>query len=150
MSPLDIAIAEGRRFIDSQSSRSVAPTGSRADILAPMNAVISGALPATGMDAADVVRLIARAAEPGLMGNLGGRFFAWVKGGALPAAHATDVMATLWDQNAVLAATSPASAVLEEVAGRLLLDALRLPADCAYSFTTGCQMSHERRELPCK
>jgi aromatic-L-amino-acid decarboxylase len=138
MSPLDIAITEGRRFIDSQSTRSVAPTGSRADILAPMPT----ALPATGMDPADVVRLIARAAEPGLMGNLGGRFFAWVKGGALPAAHATDVLATLWDQNVVLAATSPAGAVLEEVAGRLLLDALHLPADCAYSFTTGCQMSH--------
>ena len=138
MSPLDIAIAEGRRFIDSQSTRSVAPTGSRADILAPMPA----ALPATGMDPADVVRLIARAAEPGLMGNLSGRFFAWVKGGALPAAHATDVLATLWDQNAVLAATSPAGAVLEEVAGRLLLDALHLPETCAYSFTTGCQMSH--------
>ena len=138
MSPLDIAIAHGRRFVAEQSSRSVAPTGSRADILAPM----PSALPATGMDAGDVVNLIAQAAEPGLMGNLSGRFFAWVKGGALPAAHATDVLATLWDQNAVLAATSPASAVLEEVAGRLLLDALHLPADCAYSFTTGCQMSH--------
>jgi hypothetical protein len=43
MSPLDIAITEGRRFIDSQSTRSVAPTGSRADILAPMPT----ALPAT-------------------------------------------------------------------------------------------------------
>ena len=52
MSPLDIAITEGRRFIDSQSTRSVAPTGSRADILAPMPT----ALPATGMDPADVVR----------------------------------------------------------------------------------------------
>jgi hypothetical protein len=59
MSPLDIAIAEGRRFIDSQSTRSVAPTGSRADILAPMPT----ALPATGMDPVDVVRLIARAAS---------------------------------------------------------------------------------------
>ena len=136
--PLDIALTEGRRFIDSQATRSVAPTGTRADILAPMPA----ALPATGMDPSEVVRLIARAAEPGLMGNLGGRFFAWVKGGALPAAHATDVLATLWDQNVVLAATSPAGAVLEEVAGRLLLDALHLPETCAYSFTTGCQMSH--------
>jgi glutamate/tyrosine decarboxylase-like PLP-dependent enzyme len=138
MSPLDIAIAHGRRFVDAQSTRSVAPTGSRADILAPMPT----ALPAAGMNPAAVVDLIAQAAEPGLMGNLSGRFFAWVKGGALPAAHATDVMATLWDQNAVLAATSPASAVLEEVAGRLLLDALHLPETCAYSFTTGCQMSH--------
>ncbi len=137
-SPLDLAITHGRRFVEAQSSRSVAPTGTRADMLAPLPA----ALPATGMDAAAVVDLIARAAEPGLMGNLSGRFFAWVKGGALPAAQATDVMATLWDQNAVLAATSPASAVLEEVAGRLLLEALHLPPTCAYSFTTGCQMSH--------
>jgi aromatic-L-amino-acid decarboxylase len=136
--PLDRALAHGRRFVAEQSTRSVAPTGTRADILAPMPT----ALPATGMDAGAVVDLIAQAAEPGLMGNLSGRFYAWVKGGALPAAQATDVMASLWDQNAVLAATSPASAVLEEVAGRLLLDALHLPDTCAYSFTTGCQMSH--------
>jgi glutamate/tyrosine decarboxylase-like PLP-dependent enzyme len=135
---LDRAIAHGRRFVEAQAQRSVAPTGNRADILAPM----PDALPATGLDPATVIDLIARAAEPGLMGNLSGRFFAWVKGGALPAAHATDVMASLWDQNAVLAATSPASAVLEEVAARYMLDALHLPADCAISFTTGCQMSH--------
>ncbi len=138
MTPLDIALAHGRRFVDSQSSRSVAPTGSRAAMLAPFPT----ALPASGMPPEAVVELIATAAEPGLMGNLGGRFFAWVKGGALPAAHATDVLATLWDQNVVLASTSPAGAVLEEVAGALLLQALHLPESCAYSFTTGCQMSH--------
>lgn len=138
MSPLDIAITEGRRFIDSLPTRSVAPIGSRADILAPMPTSMAE----QGMDAADVVRLIARAAEPGLMASLSGRFYGWVKGGALPAAHATDVMASLWDQNAVLAATSPAAAVLEEVAQTLLLDALHLPADGVVSFTTGCQMSH--------
>ena len=135
---LDLAIAHGRCFVAGQSTRSVAPTGARADILAPM----PSALPATGIDPAAVIDLIAQAAEPGLMGNLSGRFYAWVKGGALPAAHAADVLATLWDQNVVLAATSPAGAVLEEVAARLLLDALHLPADCATSFTTGCQMSH--------
>lgn len=107
-----------------------------------MLAALPSELPARGLDPSEVVRTIARAAEPGLMGNLSGRFFAWVKGGALPAAHATDVLATLWDQNVVLAATSPAGAVLEEVAGRLLLEALHLPETCAYSFTTGCQMSH--------
>ncbi|MBP6441013.1 MAG: aspartate aminotransferase family protein, partial [Sphingorhabdus sp.] len=85
---------------------------------------------------------IAAAAEPGLTGNAGGRFFAWVKGGALPSALAADIMCSAWDQNAVLASTSPAGAVLEEVAGRFLLDALRLPADASYAFVTGCQMAH--------
>jgi glutamate/tyrosine decarboxylase-like PLP-dependent enzyme len=109
---LDLAIAHGRRFVAGQSSRSVAPTGARADMLAPLPT----ALPASGLDPATVIDLLAEAAEPGLMGNLSGRFFAWVKGGALPAAHAADVLATLWDQNAVLAATSPAGAVLEGAA----------------------------------
>ncbi|WP_164155328.1 pyridoxal phosphate-dependent decarboxylase family protein [Sandarakinorhabdus rubra] len=136
--PLDIAIAEGRRFIDSLAHRSVGPTGSRADILAPLPTH----LPEHGMDPADVVRTIARAAEPGLNANMSSRFFAWVNGGSLPAAQATDVLTSLWDQNAVLAATSPASAVLEEVAAKLLLEALHLPPTCAVSFTTGCQMSH--------
>jgi len=135
---LELAIAHGRRFVAEQATRSVAPTGARADMLAPLPT----AMPATGIDPATVIDLIARAAEPGLMGNLSGRFFAWVKGGALPAAHAADVLACLWDQNAVLAATSPAGAVLEEVAASLLLQALHLPETCAYSFTTGCQMSH--------
>ncbi len=36
--PLDLAVAEGRRFIDSLAQRSVGPTGSRADILAPLPA----------------------------------------------------------------------------------------------------------------
>lgn len=55
---------------------------------------------------------------------------------------ATDIMCSAWDQNAVLASTSPAGAVLEELAGKFLLDALRLPADSSYAFVTGCQMAH--------
>ncbi len=77
-----------------------------------------------------------------MTGNAGGRFFAWVKGGTLPAALATDIMCSAWDQNAVLASTSPAGAILEEVAGQFLLEALRLPADASYAFVTGCQMAH--------
>ena len=138
MSPLDIAVAEGKNFLASLPTRSVGPTGSRADILAPLPA----SLPDRGMDPADVVRTIARAGEPGLNCNNSSRFFAWVNGGTLPAAQATDVLTSLWDQNAVLAATSPAAAVLEEVAAQFLLEALHLPADRAVSFTTGCQMSH--------
>ncbi len=138
MDTLDIAFAEARRFLASLDSRPVRSRGSAADMRRPLPAN----LPATGMAATDVVRAIAAAAEPGLTGNAGGRFFAWVKGGALPAALATDIMCSAWDQNAVLAATSPAGAVLEELAGQFLLEALRLPADASYAFVTGCQMAH--------
>jgi glutamate/tyrosine decarboxylase-like PLP-dependent enzyme len=138
MDTLDIAFAEARRFLASLDSRPVQSRGRAADIRRPLPAT----LPSSGMAATDVVRAIAAAAEPGLTGNAGGRFFAWVKGGALPAALATDMMCSAWDQNAVLAATSPAGAVLEELAGQFLFEALRLPADASYAFVTGCQMAH--------
>lgn len=138
MDTLDIAFAEARRYLASLDTRPVASRGTPEEMRAPLPAHF----PAQGMAATEVVRAIAAAAEPGLTGNAGGRFFAWVKGGALPAALATDMLCAAWDQNAVLASTSPAGAVLEEVAGRFLLDALRLPTDASYAFVTGCQMAH--------
>ena len=138
MDPLDIAFAEARRYLASLDTRPVASRGTPSEMRAPLPTHF----PEHGLPATDVVRAIAAAAEPGLTGNAGGRFFAWVKGGALPAALATDIMCSAWDQNAVLASTSPAGAVLEEVAGRFLLEALRLPSDCSYAFVTGCQMAH--------
>jgi aromatic-L-amino-acid decarboxylase len=138
MDTLDIAFAEARRYLASLDTRPVASRGTPSEMRAPLPTHF----PENGLPATDVVRAIAAAAEPGLTGNAGGRFFAWVKGGALPAALATDIMCSAWDQNAVLASTSPAGAVLEEVAGRFLLEALRLPSDCSYAFVTGCQMAH--------
>ena len=138
MDTLDIAFAEARRYLNSLGTRPVASRGTPAEMRAPLPVQF----PERGMPANDVVRAIAAAADPGLTGNAGGRFFAWVKGGALPSALAADIMCSAWDQNAVLASTSPAGAVLEEVAGRFLLDALRLPADASYAFVTGCQMAH--------
>jgi glutamate/tyrosine decarboxylase-like PLP-dependent enzyme len=138
METLDIAFAEARRFLNSLATRPVASRGTADE----MRALLPAQFPERGMLGNDVVRAIAAAAEPGLTGNAGGRFFAWVKGGALPSALAADIMCSAWDQNAVLASTSPAGAVLEEVAGRFLLDALRLPADASYAFVTGCQMAH--------
>lgn len=138
MDAIDIAVAEARDFIASLPTRAVGPSGRAADMLAHLPA----GLPDSGLAATDVVRRIAAAARPGLMGNAGGRFFAWVKGGVLPASLATDMMLTGWDQNAVLAATSPAAAVLEGLAGTMLLQALRLPADASFAFVTGYQMAH--------
>lgn len=138
MDTLDIAFAEARRYLASLDTRPVASRGTPEEMRSPLPTHF----PERGMAANDVVRAIATAAEPGLTGNAGGRFFAWVKGGALPSALATDIMCSAWDQNAVLASTSPASAVLEEVAGRFLLDALCLPVDASYAFVTGCQMAH--------
>ena len=51
-----------------------------------------------------------------------------------------DWLVSAWDQNACIYATSPASAVVEEVAGAWLLELLGLPADASVAFVTGTQL----------
>jgi glutamate/tyrosine decarboxylase-like PLP-dependent enzyme len=80
--------------------------------------------------------------EGGILGCAGGRFFAWVIGGALPAAVAADWLTTAWDQNAALYACSPAAAVVEEVAGSWLKEILGLPRHASFALVSGCQMAH--------
>ena len=81
-------------------------------------------------------------ADGGLLGSTGGRFFGWVVGGALPAAIAADWLASAWDQNGAIFATSPAAAVVEEVCGAWLKELFGLPPSASFALVTGCQMAH--------
>jgi glutamate/tyrosine decarboxylase-like PLP-dependent enzyme len=84
-----------------------------------------------------VVAELARAAEPGIVASAGPRYYGFVVGGGLPAALAADWLTSTWDQNAGLYVLSPAAAIVEDVAGRWLLDVLGLPAGSSVGFTTG-------------
>jgi glutamate/tyrosine decarboxylase-like PLP-dependent enzyme len=95
-----------------------------------------------GISAERVIDELVRDAEPGIMGSAGGRFFAWVVGGALPSALAADWLTVAWDQNAVLVASAPAAAMVEEVAGEWLKQILGLPTEASFAFVSGCQMAH--------
>jgi glutamate/tyrosine decarboxylase-like PLP-dependent enzyme len=95
-----------------------------------------------GLPAEQVIAELVRAADPGIVGSTGGRFFAWVIGGALPSALAADWLTATWDQNAALAASGPAAGLVEEIAGGWLKEVLGLPAEASFAFVTGCQMAH--------
>ncbi|MCP4205381.1 MAG: aspartate aminotransferase family protein [bacterium] len=95
-----------------------------------------------GVEAERVIDELVAATEGAHLGSAGGRFFAWVVGGALPAALAADWLAAAWDQNAALYASGPAAAVVEEVAGSWLKALFGLPPEASFAFTTGCQMAH--------
>jgi glutamate/tyrosine decarboxylase-like PLP-dependent enzyme len=95
-----------------------------------------------GMSPTEVVDDLVAATAGGHLGSAGGRFFAWVIGGAVPSALAADWLVSTWDNNAALYACGPASAVVEEVAGDWVKDILNLPAAASFAFTTGCQMAH--------
>lgn len=72
----------------------------------------------------------------------GPRFFHFVTGGATPAALGADWLASLYDQNAFSAVSSPYGAQLEDVAIRWLLDLFELPEDWGGVLTTGATMAN--------
>ena len=107
-----------------------------------LRAALGGALPETGVAAEQVVEELARDAAGGLVASPGPRYFGFVTGGALPAALATDWLASAWDQNSFSAVSSPAASVVEEVACGWLLDVLGLPPESGAGLTTGAQMAN--------
>src|SRR4029079_6143184 len=99
-------------------------------------------LTADRVDGDRVIGDLVAATRGGLHASSGGRFFAWVIGGTLPAAIAADWLTSVWDQNGPHVSTSPAAAVCEEVTGAWLKDVLRLPEHASFALVTGSQMAH--------
>ena len=100
---------------------------------------IGGRLPDGPTPAGEVVDQFVAAVEPAMVATTGPRYFGFVIGGALDAATAADVLAVGWDQPACNHLSSPASAVVEEVAGAWLVELLELPGDVSFGFVTGAQ-----------
>jgi glutamate/tyrosine decarboxylase-like PLP-dependent enzyme len=100
-----------------------------------------GPTPEAGRDPLDVIDALVAAAEPGLSGPTGRRFFGWVIGASHPVGVAADMLTSAWGQNAGNHACSPAAAMAEQVAGRWLVDMLRLPPESSVGFVTGATMA---------
>ena len=98
-----------------------------------------GVLPEGATAPREVVDLLASTVEPALVGTTGPRYFGFVVGGAIEAASAADVLAVAWDQNAFNQVTSPAAAVVEDIAGGWLKELLGIPATASVGFVTGGQ-----------
>ena len=118
-----------------------APVGATVDVQT-LRQQLQKPLADSGLPPEQVITELVRDVSGGLLGSAGGRFFGWVIGGAVPAALAADWLTATWDQNGALYATSPAAAVVEEVAGLWLKDILRLPAHASFALVSGCQMAH--------
>ena len=132
------AVAHARDWLDQVPDRPIPPRVD-ADAVA---AALGGDLPEQPTDPAEVVDLLARHVEPGLMTMPSGRFFGWVIGGTLPAALGADWLVSAWDQNTGMRYATPGTVGAEEVAAGWLLDVLGLPAGAAVGFVTGGTMAN--------
>lgn len=133
--------AAHRHALAFHRTRVTRPPAATAGFAALLDA-FGGPTPESGMAANEVIEQLAAAADPGLMGTAGPRFFGWVVGGSHPAGVAADWLTSVWGQNAGCYEGAPAAAVAEQVAAQWLIDLLGLPPECSVGITTGATMSN--------
>jgi glutamate/tyrosine decarboxylase-like PLP-dependent enzyme len=123
-------------FLDSLEDRPVFPQISAAELRESLGVPLQD----EPLAPEQVVEELAAAADPGLVAIPSGRYFGFVIGGSLPAALASDWLATAWDQNAGLYVGGPSASVVEQVVREWVCDLLGLPSEASIGFVTGTQM----------
>jgi glutamate/tyrosine decarboxylase-like PLP-dependent enzyme len=126
------------RYLEALPARKVAPTREAVDGLARFDTPFAE----RGTPAEQVIRELDEIGSPATMAMAGGRFFGFVIGGALPATVAASWLATAWDQNTGLYDVTPATAELERIALRWLIELFGLPAGTGAGFVTGATVAN--------
>src|SRR5678815_5092330 len=134
---LERAHAHASGYLHLQPDRHVGARASREELLLALQAPLTQ----QGESGAAVIDLLASQGGRGAVASGSPRYFGFVIGGTWPVALAADWLASTWDQNAGIYATSPLSSVIEDVAGKWLLDLFDLPRESQAGFVTGCQMA---------
>ena len=125
-------------YLEGLQERPVAPSAAAVAGLAALDEP----LPERPMPDEDVIRRLDEVCSPATMAMAGPRFFGFVIGGALPVTLAANWLAGAWDQNSALYNVTPATAELERVALRWLLELFGLPAGCGAGFVTGATVAN--------
>lgn len=99
-------------------------------------------VPEAGADPQAIIEDLVRLADGGLMPITGPRFFGWVMGSSHPAGVAADFLVSAWGQNTGYHSPTPATAAIEAIAERWLLELLDLPRDSAIGFSTGATVAN--------
>jgi len=133
----DVARRAGA-YLDDLAQRKVAPDDAAVAALGALD----GDLPESTSDAADVLALLDRYGSPATMAIAGPRFFGFVMGGGQPVALAANWLASAWDQNTGYYNITPATARLEQIALRWLLEVLDLPRGSGGAFVTGANVAN--------
>ncbi len=94
------------------------------------------------MEPAAVLAELDNIGSDATIASAGNRYFGFVTGGALPATMAANMLAGVWDQNAVLETASPVASFIEEVCRKWLVSLLGLPSQTAAGYVTGATMAN--------
>ncbi|MEO1574875.1 MAG: aminotransferase class V-fold PLP-dependent enzyme [Pseudomonadota bacterium] len=135
---LDDVATRAARYLDAARERRVAPTP---EALAALDQ-LREPMPKHGRDPAQIIARLDALGSPASTVMNGPRYFGFVIGGATPASLAANWLATAWDQNSGLYATTPTTALLEMLSLEWMVDLLGLPEGCGGSFVTGATVAN--------
>ena len=94
-------------------------------------------LPISSTEAEDVLGQLNKYGSPATVATLGGRYFGFVCGSALPVGLAAKNLGTYWDQSPAMNVLSPIGSKLESVVEKWLIDLLNLPGNTSAGFVSG-------------
>ncbi|MBN1333974.1 MAG: aspartate aminotransferase family protein [Synergistales bacterium] len=135
---LESTVDRAIEFLSGLNRRHV---GARASV-EELRTLLKEGLPEDGKDPLKVLEELSYRVERGLVASAGPRYFGFVTGGVVPASLGADILTSVWDQNGMFSASSPAAGVVEEVVSSWILDLLDLPRETSVGFVTGCQMAN--------
>ena len=135
---LETAAERAIAYLEGLDDRPVAPS---AAAVAGLSA-LDEPLPERPTPPEEVIRQLDEVCSPATMAMAGPRFFGFVIGGSLPVALAANWLAGAWDQNSALYNVTPATAELERLALRWLIDLFGLPPACGGGFVTGATVAN--------
>ena len=135
---VDEFATRAHRYIAEVKDRRVFPSQDALDRLCALDFPLQD----NPIDPLQVLALLDEIGAPATVACSGNRYFGFVIGGALPAPLGVNLLAAVWDQNAVLEISSPIAAAIEDIARKWLLSILGLPLDAGVGFVTGATMAN--------
>ncbi|WP_228853050.1 pyridoxal phosphate-dependent decarboxylase family protein [Aegicerativicinus sediminis] len=120
-------------YIDNVFNRNVFPTEEALDNLSNFDEE----LPTSSAKVEEVLSQLNTYGSPATVSTLGGRYFGFVIGSALPIGLAAKHLATYWDQVPAMHVLSPLGSKLESVVERWLVELFNFPKRTSAGFVSG-------------
>ncbi len=131
--PFELAQQYAFDYLEHIFDRNVYPTDEALNKLS----IFDEELPVASANAKDVIEQLHTYGSQATTATLGGRYFGFVTGSALPIGIAAKNLATYWDQAPAMHVLSPIGSKLEAVVEKWLIDLFGLPENTAAGFVSG-------------
>ena len=120
-------------YLENIFERNVFPTQEAIDNLS----IFDEELPVNSTEAESVIKQLHQFGNPATTATLGGRYFGFVCGSALPVGLAAKNLGTYWDQAPAMNVLSPIGSKLESVVEKWLVELFNFPTNTSAGFVSG-------------